>query len=933
MDRTTSRRMFNEFSSEVDLNSPDGMLRSKDVDSYIENALKPLFEEGKAFKQVRVNRRTGARTTRYAFQGGKKIQDSVKAVLDNMHAALGYDVDPATGNVKGTNAPPPMSITDLGRHNYNETRERILDPRTAASIKAQALRAGGVSTTDKATGFTTTLVRAGLSGETRVMRKLVDDSDQKYLEGQLPSSALADGASPASVQERARAKVNRREAIRNAEQQAKADYIARYPDSWLAVNEAAKMQRVTDRETKQRMLEKERTPGTGEFQGAVDRRLNKRLATNSAMLSWAKRNKGNPLAKQILKRSKGNGILSKAVSMAKFGAISALLTVITTAVGAMVKLLTSLPNIANNVRKLATKGAQYNISNNLMEKYEKLADILHINKDSFKEVQGAIYETLVSVINGDPEKVLSKIAATSGLSGGRSISAVTDYFIGKIDNPDPVMVGEINDLFKASFDKILLQGGTAKTSNQAFSVNLRDYDETHGLAKIAPAMYRFWQSLENRPADKDMLEEAGKNGRFFEALLDYIAGKSASDFAGGPTTLHAEQVGRDFNTLVASMKQALEGVLINITSSMDPVVKWLETIYYAILKFANKLPGVEGMFTAELLEHQEKTIDKNMQAKAYNEAMKAVLDAETLKIRQKFRLPGNDEAVKRTIDQIERGVLPVGMTKAEADNYYLLEKFREKVAKDAKVFENKKVMTGETGVPNINPIAYADYISRLPRERAARQIRAREEIVNKYGIDSAALTSAREDQQDKLRIVESMLNAAMRGHGNLRAAMEKYPKLLKMNAIAVVDEAAFNAAIKELEAMKYNILGNLEAIKAANTDTGFADINTRIAGNKEIDRQARQEGEIAAIKAQIVGIAESEGVLGALLAGISNNTVRVEVHLDAEKREYSFKIVDSHGNILLAKDTVTSPNIKTSIRSNNLFASSVEAPGKPSDTD
>jgi len=41
------------------------------------------------------------------------------------------------------------------------------------------------------------------------MRQLVDATDRMYLEGQLPSSALAEGASPATVKERAKAQVHK----------------------------------------------------------------------------------------------------------------------------------------------------------------------------------------------------------------------------------------------------------------------------------------------------------------------------------------------------------------------------------------------------------------------------------------------------------------------------------------------------------------------------------------------------------------------------------------------------------------------------------------------------------------------------------------------------------------------------------------------------
>jgi hypothetical protein len=381
-DRTTSRRIYNEFTADININRPDGILRSGDVDKYIEKALKPLLEGGKAFKRVSVNRRTGIRSTRYSYQGGKNIQDSINAILADMPAALGYDVDPATGNVSGTDKPPPMSVTNQGRHYYNETRERILDPRTAASIKANAVRAGGVSTTDKANGYTTTILRSGLSGETRKMRKLVADSNAKYLAGELPSSALAEGASPATIEERARAQVARQANLKDAKRAAIDDYIKEYPDSQLAIEEAIKTQKVTNREEKAKLLDAERTPGTYEFQEKIFRGLkaeearedsiekfidqnpNSRLAVRKRQQTWAKR---------VQKAKQFGGRAVHAARNAVTLAVGTILSVITTGVALLAKSYQVITQIGSDVRKRALNEAKFNFAPDTVRGFEIFA--------------------------------------------------------------------------------------------------------------------------------------------------------------------------------------------------------------------------------------------------------------------------------------------------------------------------------------------------------------------------------------------------------------------------------------------------------------------------------------------------------------------------------------------------------------------------------
>jgi hypothetical protein len=382
MDRTTSRRIYNEFTTEVDINRPDGILRSSDVDKYVEKALKPLIEEGKAFRRVSVNRRTGIRSTRYSYQGGKNIQDSINAILAEMPASLGYDLDPVTGNVSGTNKPPPMSVTNQGRHYYNETRERILDPRTAAAIRADALRAGGVSTVADARGYTTVILRAGLSGETRKMRRLVDETDAKYLAGELPSSALADGASPATILERARAQITRQANLKDARQAAIEDYIQAHPDSQLAIERAIKTQKVTNREEKARVLAAERTPGTPEFQTKIFRDLRAQDAREDTVEKFIEQNQNSRLAVRkrqrtwARRRQKAKQLGGRTIHTARAAVITAvgtILALITTGVALLAKSYQVITQIGSDIRKRAISEAKFNFAPDTVRGFEIFA--------------------------------------------------------------------------------------------------------------------------------------------------------------------------------------------------------------------------------------------------------------------------------------------------------------------------------------------------------------------------------------------------------------------------------------------------------------------------------------------------------------------------------------------------------------------------------
>jgi hypothetical protein len=407
MDRTTARRIFNEFTTEVDINRPDGILRSSDVDNYVEKTLKPLIEEGKAFRQVSVNRRAGVRSTRYSYQGGKKIQDSVNAVLAEMPAALGYDIDPATGNVAGSDKPPPMSVTNQGRRYYNETRERILDPRTSAAIRADALRAGGVAITDKATGYTTTLIRSGLSGETRRLRKLVDDTDAKYLEGTLPSSALADGASPATVVERTRAQVARQAQMWDARQLALKEYIDAHPESWLAREEARKTQKITNRQEKARYLAERRKQ--------EQRRRGVRKA-------------GNAL---------GRGV---------YVALDTISTLLGNGLRVLGTIYSATRDVGDQLRKNAADSLRFNLDLNTMTGYQNWAKTFPTlgegDKDIMSKIMGALVADWGVITNLNKEKLRS----IAPYVGGAGVGDIAAFFTSGALTPDKLAT-QLIDIF------------------------------------------------------------------------------------------------------------------------------------------------------------------------------------------------------------------------------------------------------------------------------------------------------------------------------------------------------------------------------------------------------------------------------------------------------------------------------------------------------
>jgi hypothetical protein len=595
MDRTTSRRLYNEFAAEVDINRPDGILRSGDVDKYIENALKPLIEEGRAFRRVSVNRRTGIRSTRYSYQGGKSIQDSINAILAEMPAALGYEVDSVTGNVSGTDKPPPMSVINQGRHYYNETRERILDPRTAAAIRAGALRAGGISTTNKASGYTTTLVRAGLSGETREMRKLVNDTDAKYLAGELPSSALADGASPATVEERARAQVARQANIRDAKQTAIEDYIRAHPDSQLAVEEAIRAKKITNREEKEKLLAAERTPGTPEFQARVHRALDRSEERKKAVDAYARANPKSDIArkKAAMKR---RSIITRSLGW---------ITVITGAIAGVVnigrKLLSSLLDVGSNVHKISTTGARFNMAAPEVAKLSARADVMRMDKEIFSKVLGGIDASLAGPRSGEAlNRFIDAVAPMSAQASGKTTDEAVRLFLNKSANPLELMQAGLDDAFRLALQgKNELGQKVAGGPQKAFSALAKTLNSAQaGWGDILLEMGQKYYAGNDLGLQSAVRTKVAGGEHWLDAIADvmYQSGKAeaATGVANPNERNAAKEAGEKWNTLVTSMGALWDSIKIKMLAATEGIQAAAE----GLLRWVISIPGVRKLFPA-----------------------------------------------------------------------------------------------------------------------------------------------------------------------------------------------------------------------------------------------------------------------------------------------------------------------------------------------
>jgi hypothetical protein len=910
MDREVTKRWFKEFTTDVDLANVSGIEVSEKLDKEIEKILKPLIEEGKAFKRVRVNRSTGVRSTSYAYNAHKKVQEAIDNIFKELPADLGF----SDGDV-------PFDISGVRRRYYNETKERILDPRTLASIRADALRAGGSSTTDKASGFTTTLVPAGLAGATSDMHALVDRSDAKYLQGRLPSSALADGASPATVEERAQARVARKDLLKSAEQQAISDYIRANPTSPLAIEQAQKFQNVTNREERARILQAERTPGTPEFQAKIATNLERIVATEQMQLEWARKNKNHPLAKAIIRkhRSKtaGGRLLNRAAGLARTTLIATIIGVISAGVKAMVNFLALLPSVAANVHKLSMAGSRYNITE------ESLYDFIKVNKKILGNEAGegvargfleSVYVQLASVVNGNIEGAVKPFAAVSGAVGGKAINTMARYHVGDAFIGD-VIRDTIDDSAKAVFGKwsITKGMGGAASIEDSFARVVRHLEDTFGgdAGKSFVGLYEKWKGLDQTTQDDIASKVTQGKGSFIDLLIPHLGDLSeidVSSFIDYEQAKNVIAIGRELKEDALSVR---DGVLIKIAARLEPILEILRQMLVALLEMANKATG--GLFTETLKYFYDQAAVNNDRSREIIEERlpSAKRAASAMDVAMGFGDLKPEER-SRILEEFNRTGIPVRGKSweemsdwAEVQNHvaYLLEKRNILGSEDAR--------EGKIRVTEVSDEAFA-MREQAARQRSSYKYKQYENVFyEKYGNLSpeeleAAYQSIAGDYVGRSRIDHNNLTVGellrylkedplfilKDGWYNATNSFHGYSSERRNQALTEADLVALKALEDEMSMISYFEEGFKNAggtpLKASRFEN--AALPRQLTEKAAVDRELKRRVD------SIVNDVGNQLVQNYINSGGDN--VEIDLKLTVDKQEYEIVVKDDRGNKL-----------------------------------
>jgi hypothetical protein len=670
-------------------------------------------------------------------------------------------------------------------------------------------------------------------------------------------------------------------------------------------------------------------PGTKQFRKRIHGNWDKKVAEYEAKVEWAKKkeNRNNPLAKAIRKaernKTAGGRFLNRAQSLAKASVIGMVLGAISAAVGTAVKFLSSLPEIAGTVNKIANKSTLLNLPKELIQDYRTLSKAV-LGNESTGIVQGfhtELHSKAKSVVSGDISGFLGKLAPMLTLGGGSAIFASTSYFANPNgDNVDKLGRAVINDTVRASFMRKTLQG-MAKSEHSAFSTNIADV-EGEGREWIT-ALFTRWEQIGDIIKREAIQNAVIKGGDFTALMMDYLKNPSALDVASPLTHGRAEEVGNTARGVMAGISSVLEGILLKILAAVEPLVEIIRYGFFSILEGLNKSVLFKGQFNEVLYEHYQANIQKNIEAKEINERQMKLAEQKVDSLSKKLGITNSDDLDKfyeRFANKKGTSGLSTEDAVELATAMHFLKSTRDKTAE----LKGDKARSGRVRVPGITPIGYA-------QEAYSFAVGKMDEY-----LDITANAVLREDLSDTnvlLRKRETLLRQAEElenspwGHVDygILARADKLTGEKYWNSDAKAEGyRRYADALEKLISM--NADERKQLTDSMNKDT--LKYEGSVKAREFSEKQAMQSQFVENVAAGNVNYASLEAAKNAamqnIIQSVNEGKIRVEVNINKDEKNYTFRLVDSRTGDLLGTIKELSKPTKE-FYSDNLFPFDISA--------
>jgi hypothetical protein len=400
-----------------------------------------------------------------------------------------------------------------------------------------------------------------------------------------------------------------------------------------------------------------------------------------------------------------------------------------------------------------------------------------------------------------------------------------------------------------------------------------------------------------------------------QLMTDYVksvgGGLSPWEIATPVQSERAEEVAKSFERLSAAFTAVKEGILLKILNVLEPLSNWLRSVLKSVLTVLNNNGPWKGQFTETLASMHADDAAVNAQKHDVNGYQMQAVEIQLGKMRQDY---GFTDAAKRAqaVQNFEKGILPENMTWDTARNYFGAEHLYAYTQAKNTELQSLDAVSGKKQVSNTSPTAYGSeayaYLSRAGHAYSTGV----EKVIEKYSADKnkglwsslhGALSEVEKDTQ-KYRnptTAEEALRYPKIGGGfkdpitgeNYRtyeqhmAGREAYLQMIRQ-AIALIPQI--------LQGDARYVPGEVQLPVAVG---------------------ARKEAEEVTVSAQVIDAIRSSVVGNDFLRMLESGAVRVVGELKAEKREYTFKLVDENDKLIKTFPDIYNPTAQSMLLTDN----------------
>ena len=459
----------------------------------------------------------------------------------------------------------------------------------------------------------------------------------------------------------------------------------------------------------------ENTPNTPAFHRKAQERLDRRKANYDENLAWARENKKHPVGKAIIRahreKSFGGRILNRAGTALRGMAISAVLSAIGAAVGAAVKFLSQLPAVASDVRKIAIKGAGFNLTEGQLKQYGAIGNVIGMGDkgEGFQNMFAAIQGRLGSIMTADPEGTIGKLAAMSSLTTGRSIQESVKYFTGISSDPEKLAKAYINDMMRASFAHKAV-GKNPTDFGAAYNDNREIGEALFGSGALTDALVQYFQNnmVTAGKADGIRKEMMGNsNADFLDLFYAALNPLDQQRVSGNISNANANQVKGAADSLINDATAVKDGLLAKIVALLEPLVDMFRLLMVNILEWLNdKGPdAIRGSLTGTIDTLRTNIAERNA-AKAEALEKQMILAAPVMQnLKEKYGFTSDEEVAKFIENAVSGGTRPLGMAWEDVAKIIAEGTYYGEVKKSLDIAKSPEAKAGRTIASQTTPEA------------------------------------------------------------------------------------------------------------------------------------------------------------------------------------------------------------------------------------